>query len=74
MADVTPAKGNPDLQTLRATAPLEALEADIAPHEMPGEEFNRVHPGMKWQETNRLRDHIPAAETAAYFDLYRCAT
>jgi glutamine synthetase len=49
---------------------LEALEADIALREMLGEEFIRVYLGMKWQETNRLRDHIPAAETAEYFDLY----
>ncbi|MCR9087833.1 MAG: glutamine synthetase family protein [Rhodobacteraceae bacterium] len=49
---------------------LEALEADIALREMLGEEFIRVYMSMKWQEVNRLRDDIPAAETAEYFDLY----
>ena len=37
---------------------------------MLGEEFIKVYLAMKWQETNRLRDQIPAAETAEYFDLY----
>ena len=49
---------------------LEALEADTALREMLGEEFVRVYLNMKWQEVNRLRDEIPAAETAEYFDLY----
>lgn len=49
---------------------LEALEADLALREMLGEEFIQVYLKMKWQETNRLRDEIPAAETAEYFDLY----
>ncbi|WP_068118401.1 glutamine synthetase family protein [Tropicimonas marinistellae] len=49
---------------------LEALDADIALREYLGEEFIQVYLKMKWQETARLRDEIPAAETAEYFDLY----
>lgn len=49
---------------------LEALEADLALRDFLGEEFIQVYLNMKWQETNRLRDEIPAAETAEYFDLY----
>ncbi len=49
---------------------LEALDADLALREMLGEEFIQVYLRMKWQETNRLRDEIPAAETAEYFELY----
>jgi glutamine synthetase len=49
---------------------LEALEADTALRELLGEEFIKVYLAMKWQETNRLRDEIPAAETAEYFELY----
>jgi len=49
---------------------LEALEADLALREMLGEEFIQVYMNMKWQETHRLRDEIPAAETAEYFELY----
>lgn len=49
---------------------LEAFEADAALREMLGEEFVKVYLAMKWQEVNRLRDEIPAAETAEYFDLY----
>jgi len=49
---------------------LEALEADAALRSILGEEFVRVYLAMKWQEVYRLRDEIPAAETAEYFDLY----
>lgn len=49
---------------------LEALEADIALREALGDEFVQVYLRMKWQEVNRLRDEIPAAETAEYFELY----
>lgn len=49
---------------------LDAFEADTALREMLGEEFVKVYLTMKWQEVNRLRDEIPAAETAEYFDLY----
>ena len=49
---------------------LDAFEADMALREMLGEEFVRVYLAMKRQETARLRDEIPAAETAEYFDLY----
>lgn len=49
---------------------LEAFETDLALREMLGEEFVQVYLQMKWQETNRLRDQIPAAETNEYFELY----
>ena len=49
---------------------LEAMEADGALRELLGEEFVKVYLAMKWQETNRLRDEIPPAETAEYFELY----
>ncbi|MEM8852170.1 MAG: glutamine synthetase family protein [Pseudomonadota bacterium] len=49
---------------------LEALEADVALRELLGEEFVKVYLTMKWQETYRLRDEIPPAETAEYFELY----
>ncbi|WP_138468352.1 glutamine synthetase family protein [Poseidonocella sp. HB161398] len=49
---------------------LEALEADTALCELLGEEFVKVYQAMKWQETMRLRDEIPAAETDAYFEQY----
>ncbi|HEY0276368.1 MAG TPA: glutamine synthetase family protein, partial [Paenirhodobacter sp.] len=49
---------------------LEALEADTALCEMLGEEFIKVYLAMKWQETMRLRDEIPAAETNEYFESY----
>ncbi|MBO6757232.1 MAG: glutamine synthetase [Roseibium sp.] len=49
---------------------LEALEADVALCELLGEEFIKVYLAMKWQETARLRDEIPPAETAEYFELY----
>ena len=49
---------------------LEAFEADGALRELLGEEFARVFLAMKWQETSRLRDEIPPAETAEYFELY----
>ena len=49
---------------------LEAFETDLTLREMLGEEFVQVYLRMKWQETNRLRDQIPAAETNEYFELY----
>lgn len=49
---------------------LEALEADVALRDVLGEEFVKVYAAMKWQETNRLRDEIPPAETNEYFELY----
>lgn len=49
---------------------LEALESDVALRELLGEEFIKVYMGMKWQETCRLRDEIPPAETAEYLELY----
>lgn len=49
---------------------LDAFEADMALKDMLGDEFVRVYLAMKWQEVTRLRDEIPAAETAEYFELY----
>lgn len=49
---------------------LDAFEADMALRDMLGEEFVKVYLAMKRQETARLRDEIPAAELAEYFDLY----
>lgn len=49
---------------------LEALEADGALCELLGDEFIKVYLAMKWQETSRLRDQIPPAETEEYFELY----
>ncbi|MEM8836727.1 MAG: glutamine synthetase family protein [Pseudomonadota bacterium] len=49
---------------------LEALESDVALCELLGQEFTKVYLAMKWQETSRLRDEIPPAETAEYFELY----
>lgn len=49
---------------------LDAFEADMALRDMLGEEFVKVYLAMKRQETARLRDEIPAAETNEYFDLY----
>jgi glutamine synthetase len=49
---------------------LDAFEADMALRDMLGEEFVKVYLAMKRQETARLRDEIPAAEIAEYFDLY----
>lgn len=49
---------------------LEAFESDVALRDVLGEEFVRVYTKMKWQETYRLRDEIPPAETAEYFELY----
>lgn len=49
---------------------LDAFEADMALRDMLGDEFVRVYLAMKWQEVTRLRDEIPAAETAEYFELY----
>jgi glutamine synthetase len=49
---------------------LAALEADSALRGVLGEEFIRVYLAMKRQETARLRDAIPAAETNEYFESY----
>jgi glutamine synthetase len=49
---------------------LDALAADAELREMLGEEFIKVYLNMKWQEALRLRDEIPAAESAEYFELY----
>ena len=49
---------------------LDALEADGALRETLGEEFVKVYLAMKRHETARLRDEIPAAEIAEYFELY----
>ncbi len=49
---------------------LDAFEADTALRDLLGEEFVKVYLAMKRQETARLRDEIPAAETNEYFDLY----
>ncbi len=49
---------------------LDAFEADMALREMLGEEFVKVYLAMKRQETARLRDEIPPAETNEYFELY----
>ena len=49
---------------------LDAFESDMALRDMLGEEFVKVYLAMKRQETARLRDEIPAAELAEYFDLY----
>lgn len=49
---------------------LDALKADVALCELLGQEFIQVYLAMKWQETGRLKDEIPAVETAEYFDLY----
>ncbi len=42
----------------------------MALREMLGEEFVRVYLSMKRQEVARLRDEIPPAEIAEYFELY----
>jgi glutamine synthetase len=49
---------------------LDALETDGALRETLGEEFVKVYLAMKRHETARLRDEIPAAEIAEYFELY----
>lgn len=49
---------------------LAALRADAAFTEMLGAEFVKVYTIVKTAEINRLRDEIPAAEVAEYFDLY----
>lgn len=49
---------------------LDAFEADMAMREILGEEFVKVYLAMKRQETARLRDEIPPAETNEYFELY----
>ncbi|GAN81294.1 glutamine synthetase family protein [Acidocella aminolytica] len=49
---------------------LAALRADNELTEMLGEAFMKVYTIVKTAEINRLRDEIPAAETAEYFDLY----
>jgi glutamine synthetase len=49
---------------------LQALEEDAAIRDVLGEEFIRVYVAMKRQESARLRDSIPEAEIAEYFDAY----
>lgn len=49
---------------------LDAFEADTALRDLLGEEFVKVYVAMKRQETARLRDEIPAAETNEYFEAY----
>jgi glutamine synthetase len=49
---------------------LDAFEADAALREVLGEEFVRAYIAVKRQEAARLRDEIPAAEIAEYFELY----
>ncbi len=49
---------------------LDAFEADMALRDVLGEEFVKVYLAMKRQETARLRDEIPPAEIAEYFELY----
>jgi glutamine synthetase len=49
---------------------LAAFEADAALQEMLGAEFVNVYLKVKRAEMLRLRDEIPAAETAEYFELY----
>lgn len=49
---------------------LAALEADAAFTGLLGPEFVKVFLTVKNAELMRLRDEIPAAETAEYFDLY----
>jgi glutamine synthetase len=49
---------------------LAALAADEALGEMLGAEFLKVFTTVKNAELSRLRDEIPAAETAEYFELY----
>lgn len=47
-----------------------ALQADAEFAAMLGEDFVKVYTIVKTAEINRLRDEIPAAEVAEYFDLY----
>lgn len=49
---------------------LASLLDDRALEEMVGPEIVRVFTRMKMQEMARLRDEIPAAEIAEYFELY----
>ncbi|MGA2023566.1 MAG: glutamine synthetase family protein [Steroidobacteraceae bacterium] len=49
---------------------LAALEEDAVIRAVLGEEFIRVYLAMKRQESARLRDAIPAAETNEYFEAY----
>lgn len=49
---------------------LDAFEQDEALVTALGEEFAQVYLTMKRQEAGRLRDEIPPAETAEYFELY----
>ncbi|MBU6419784.1 MAG: glutamine synthetase family protein [Proteobacteria bacterium] len=49
---------------------MAALQADSEFTAMLGEEFVKVYTIVKQAEITRLRDEIPAAETAEYFDLY----
>lgn len=49
---------------------LDAFEADEALVGLLGKEFAQVYLQMKRQETARLRDSIPQAETDEYFESY----
>jgi glutamine synthetase len=49
---------------------LDALEGDEVLGGLLGPEFIKVYLQMKRQEAARLRDEIPAAEVAEYFELY----
>ncbi len=49
---------------------LDAFEEDGALVSALGAEFAQVYLTMKRQEAGRLRDEIPPAETAEYFELY----
>lgn len=49
---------------------LDALEGDAELCGVLGEEFVNVYLPMKRHEAGRLRDEIPPAETAEYFDQY----
>ncbi len=49
---------------------LDALEMDTDLCDVLGDEFVKVYLAMKRQEAARLRDEIPPAETAEYFELY----
>ena len=49
---------------------MAALAADTALAEAVGAEFVHVFTTVKAAELARLRDEIPAAETAEYFEMY----
>jgi glutamine synthetase len=51
-------------------AALSALAADTTLCDALGPEFIRVFTTVKQAELMRLREEIPAAETAEYFELY----